>query len=91
MKRNRECVICSHLGDNNYSKDSLEVMSLFSEYGHEHKFLFCKNHSIELFKLGQKKFLLNYMNILADVMETNNPEFLTLLEQYVKRYYHEVH
>lgn len=83
------CVICKHLDAQNASK--LNASHVFTEEGAKIKVLLCRHHEVELFTLGQKKFFLTYNKILLDVLNSEEVEFLRLLERTVRKHYEEIY
>lgn len=85
MEQTCKCVICRNY-DLEYDRaDTYDMCSLFNESGKEVSIKLCKVHSIELFKSGQKNFLLNHYKILVDLIDSNDNAFLEVLEETVKK------
>jgi len=86
MSKSRECTICKHLGKKTYEDLELEAGFLYNELDGPApvRVRLCRPHSVELFKLGQKKFLLNYKKILFDLVNSDEMEFVKILERTVR-------
>ena len=85
MKKKVECTICKHYG-NATPEGELERTQLYDDVGSPVKVNLCRSHSVQLFKLGQKKFLLSHYKILVDIMDSDEPKFLKVLEFTVKKH-----
>lgn len=85
MAHKCKCVICRHYGYDQDKSFDYDKASLFSEEGKEIRVTLCKVHAVELFKIGQKKFLLNHYKILVDLVDSDDIGFLEVLEETVKR------
>lgn len=70
------CMICEHYGED---KKAEEQDSIYY-YNKEIKLALCRNHSIELFKNGQNKFLLKHCKLVESVVGSNNPKLMKVLE-----------
>lgn len=86
MSKSRECTICKHLGKKATEELELEAGFLYNELDGPApvRVKLCRRHSVELFKLGQKKFLLNYKIILFDLVNSDEMEFVKILERTVR-------
>lgn len=85
-----QCTICKHYGLATPSPNKVERVSLFD--GEESiSIMLCQAHSVEIFKSGQKKFLLAHHKILEEVVSSDSPKFLELLEKTFKENYHELY
>lgn len=78
----KECTICKHIGKQ--TQGNLERAQLFDEVGTPVNILLCRAHAVELFKSGQKKFLINHYQILVDVISSDETKFLDVLERTVR-------
>ncbi|MBD66813.1 MAG: hypothetical protein CME62_16540 [Halobacteriovoraceae bacterium] len=78
----KECTICKHLGHK--TQGSLERAQLFDEVGTPISIYLCRAHSVELFRSGQKKFLLSHYKILVDVISSDETKFLDVLEKTIR-------
>lgn len=79
----RECTICKHYGSSTERPGDLERAQLYDEVGTPVNILLCRNHSVELFKGGQKSFLLSHYKILIDIISSDETKFLDILEKTV--------
>lgn len=86
MAKKRECTICKHYGRKSPESDDLERTQVYDETGAPVPINLCKAHSVELFKKGQKNFLLSHYKILIDLVASDEPKFLDVLERTVKKY-----
>lgn len=77
--KKNECTICKHLSKPTVGK--LERAQLFDEVGTPVSINFCRTHSVELFKMGQRKFLVSYHRILNEIISTDETKFLDILEK----------
>lgn len=85
MQQICKCVICRHYGYEQDKSTDYDRASLFNENAKEVVIKLCKVHAIELFKIGQKKFLLNHYKILVDIVDSDDLNFLEILEETVKK------
>lgn len=83
-KKKVECTICKHYGDETDDSKMLERTKIFDESGNPVNIILCRKHSVELFKLGQKKFLLTHYKILVDIIASDETKFLDILEKTIK-------
>lgn len=79
--RTRECTVCKHYGLETGQPEKLEQTKLFDEGDRVVTVLLCRKHSVDLFKQGQKKFLLEHYQILNEVINSDEPKFIELLEK----------
>lgn len=80
-----ECTICRHYAQETPSGE-LERTNLYDEVGAPVPIRLCRAHSVQLFRLGQKKFLLSHFKILVDLMDSNDPKFIDILEATCRKY-----
>jgi hypothetical protein len=82
----RACTICKHLGKSSHSHENLDMGYLYNGQNTVFpvKVHLCRSHSVELFKRGQKRFLLNYRSIINDVVNSDEVEFLRILDKTVR-------
>lgn len=80
----KECTICKHYGKVTSDPEKLERSTIFDEVGTPVPILLCRSHSVELFKSGQKKFLINHYQILVDIISSDETKFLEVLEKTVR-------
>lgn len=85
MSKKRECTICKHYGRPTPDESSLERTQVYDETGSPVPINLCKSHSVQLFKLGQKKFLLSHYKILIDLVASDEPKFLEVLEKTIRK------
>lgn len=87
MDKVRACTICKHLGKVTEEATDLEAGFLYNDIDNpaQVKIRLCRSHSVELFKLGQKKFLVNYKQILFDLVNSDEMEFVRILERTVRK------
>ena len=83
-RKKSECTICKHEGEETDDSKRLERTKIFDENGNPVNIILCRKHAVELFKLGQKKFLLTHYKILADIIASDETKFLEVLEQTIK-------
>lgn len=74
------CTICEHYG---IKRESSENSILFHNEK-EIKISLCTEHSVDLFKQGQKKFLISHHKILFNIIDSNNTKFIELLSETYK-------
>ena len=84
MAKKKECTICKHYGDKTDDPDKLERAQLFDENGNPVPVQLCRSHNVELFQMGQKKFLCSHYRILVDLIDSDEPKFLAVLEQVIQ-------
>jgi len=80
--KKHECTICKHYGQKTATK--LERAQLFDEVGTPININLCRSHAVELFKNGQKKFLLSHYKILVDIISSDETKFLDILEKTIR-------
>jgi hypothetical protein len=80
----KECTICKHYGLPTQDSEQLERTSLYDEMGTGVPINLCRKHAVELFKLGQKRFLVAHYRILLEVVQSDEHKFLEVLEMTVK-------
>lgn len=85
MSKKKACTICKHYGVETPDEAVLERTQVFDETGTPVPILLCRSHSVELFKNGQKKFLLSHYKILVDLVGSDEMKFLEILEKTVKK------
>ena len=68
------CMVCKYLGDHSHKELSKE--KIFRDRGNALVVSLCYNHSWELFRNGQKKFLDQYRNNFMQVFGTETEEEL---------------
>jgi len=86
MGQERECTICKHYGLPTAASEILERTKLFDEEGAPAVIDLCVKHSVDLFKIGQRRFLLEHYKILVDLIASDEPKFLEILEKTIKKY-----
>lgn len=86
MSAKKICTICKHLGKDVEAAEVVEIGYLFDDIqaGSAVKIRLCRKHSVELFKQGQRKFLIDYRRILFDLVNSDEMEFIKILEKTVK-------
>jgi hypothetical protein len=82
--KQKECVICKHYGDETPDPFKLEKTQIFDEIGNPLMILLCRAHAVELFKMGQRKFLMSHYKILVDIISSDETKFLEVLENTVR-------
>ena len=87
----RECTICKHYGRPTELPEDLEKEILYDDVGSPVKVNLCRTHSVELFKSGQKKFLVKHYKILVEIISSDEMKFLDLLEKTVKENLDEIY
>lgn len=79
--KSRECTICKHHGLETAQPEKLEKEKLFDDDDSFVQILLCRKHSVDLFKMGQKKFLTEHYQILNEVVNSDEPKFIELLDK----------
>jgi hypothetical protein len=77
--RKLECIICKHYGTKTIGH--LERAQLFDEMGSPLNVNLCRSHAVELFKAGQRKFLISHYRILEETISSDDTKFLEILEK----------
>lgn len=87
MEKVKACTICKHLGKITAESSELEASFLYNDIENPAtiKIRLCRSHSVELFKLGQKKFLINHKQILCDLVNSDEMEFIKILERTLRK------
>jgi hypothetical protein len=86
MSKKRQCTICKHYGKQTPKGEILEMSPLYEEGGEPVPIALCRTHSVQLFKLGQKSFLLAHYRILVDLMDSDEKKFINLLDRTVRKF-----
>jgi len=83
MEKVKACTICKHLGKVTEESRDLDASFLYNDIDNPAsiKIRLCRSHSVELFKLGQKRFLINHKQILHDLVNSDEMEFIRILER----------
>ena len=86
MSKPNTCTICKHIGREMDESCTLEASFLYTnkQEAEPVRIHLCRTHSVELFKRGQKKFLLNYKRILDDLIDSDEMEFIRILDKTVR-------
>ena len=79
-----ECTICKHYGRKTTDLKNLERTTLYDDMGNPVGINLCRKHSVDLFQMGQRKFLMGHYRILVDILSSDEPKFISLLEKTVK-------
>lgn len=80
--QDRRCVICKHMGNQFSSK--LEQNTVYGHGDEPIRVILCRNHAVELFRCGQKRFFIRHYHILFDVLETQENAFLDVMYKTIK-------
>ena len=80
----KDCTICKHYGEDSKDQKSMEKAQLFDEMGTPLNIVLCRKHAVELFKSGQKKFLITHYKILVDLISSDEMKFIDILEKTVR-------
>jgi hypothetical protein len=86
MAKKRECTICKHSNLETPKGEDLENSFLYEEDGEPIKIHLCRRHSVQLFKLGQKSFLLAHYRILVDLIDSDEKKFINILDKTVRKF-----
>ena len=78
----KECTICKHYGE--ATSGEVEKAQIFDEVGTPVNIYLCRTHGVELFKRGQRKFLINHYRILVDIISSDETKFLDVLERTIQ-------
>lgn len=93
-KNDPRCVICKHLDgkhlDVPHSGD-LAYNHVYGGDGSSVRVLLCRSHEVELFQNGQKRFFLQYYQILNDVISSDEAAFMRLFEKTVRANLNEIY
>lgn len=79
-----ECTICKHYGEPTDDTCELEREQIFDEIGTAVHVMLCRKHSVDLFKIGQRRFLVKHYKILVDIISSDEVKFLDILEKTVR-------
>lgn len=80
----KECTICKHYGEETTQPEELDKQLIFDEVGTAVPINLCKKHAVDLFKNGQRRFLVQHYKILVDIISTDEVKFLDILERTVR-------
>lgn len=80
----KECTICKHYGHATDQADELDKQVIFDEVGTPVPINLCKKHAVDLFKNGQRRFLVEHYKILIDIISSDEVKFLDILEKTVR-------
>ena len=86
MNESKKCTICKHLGLETPNLLDVERSYLYENNGDAVAVFLCRTHAVQLFKLGQKSFLLSHYQILNDCVDTDEKKFINILEQTVRKF-----
>lgn len=86
MDKKHECIICKHYGIRTSEVEILEKNHIFDDSGLPVPISLCRKHAVELFKQGQKIFLLSHYKILVDLVASDDTKFLEVLEKTIKKH-----
>lgn len=86
MKKDTKCIICKHKDLPVSSKYSHEM--IFDDKGNSVDITLCHGHSVDLFKSGQKNFLLKHHDILHSIISSEDSKFIRVLTQTARTYFH---
>jgi len=86
MAKKIQCTICKHYGNKTPEGEELEKTQVYDETGTPVPIRLCRSHSVELFKMGQKKFLLHHYRILVELIDSDEPKFISILEYTCKKF-----
>lgn len=90
-KMDRQCTICKHYGIHSEDDQELDKSQIFDENGTAVTLLLCRKHAVELFKEGQRKFLVNHHKILIDLVSSDEAKFIELLQKTVTKNLDEIY
>jgi hypothetical protein len=80
----KECTICKHYGEPTDQDQELDRQVIFDEVGTPVPIHLCKIHAVDLFKNGQRRFLVQHYKILVDIISSDEVKFLDILEKTVR-------
>ena len=80
----KECTICKHYGEPTDDPEILEKAQIYDEVGTPVSINLCRQHSVDLFRKGQKKFLVQHSKILVDIISSDEAKILELIAQTVR-------
>jgi hypothetical protein len=85
-KKSTECTICKfHSSTGNYINSASSRETVFDDAGAPIAIPLCHHHAVELFKLGQKRFLLNQYNTAKDLIGYDEDRLLGLIFKTAQR------
>ena len=80
----KECTICKHYGEPTVQDRELDRQVIFDEVGTPVAIHLCNKHAVDLFKNGQRRFLVQHYKILVDIISSDEVKFLDILEKTVR-------
>lgn len=80
----KECTICKHYGEKTDANEDLDKQVIFDEVGTPVTITLCRKHAVDLFKSGQRRFLVQHYKILVDIISSDEVKFLDILEKTVR-------
>ena len=84
--RRKVCTICKHLGLDHHHEQQLDTGYLYDGVrARSIKLILCRSHAVELFRQGQKKFLISKRKILYDLVNSDEKDFIRILEKTVQQ------
>jgi hypothetical protein len=86
MSKKKECTICKHSNLVTPVGEDLENSFLYEDNGDPIRIQLCRKHSVQLFKLGQKSFLLAHYRILVDLIDSDEKKFINILDKTVRKF-----
>ncbi len=87
----KDCTICKHYGQPTDCPEDLEKEQIFDEIGTPVNILLCRKHSVDLFQIGQRRFLIQHYKILVDIISSDEIKFLDILEKTVRENMDEIY
>ena len=87
MDKPKLCTICKHYGLETPQelRPDLERTQIYDEFGRVVSIQLCRKHAVDLFKTGQKRFLLSHYRILVDLVGSEEMKFIEILQKTVQR------
>ncbi len=83
MSKKLKCAVCSLYGVENEKDISREL--LFKDEGEDFPVLLCRQHSVELFKQGQKRFCIHHFETANQIVVAENSTFLNFILEIAKK------
>lgn len=76
----KKCTVCKYYNKNHFDQQ-LEGAEIYDYNGLRIPLLLCRKHSVDLFKVGQRRFLLDHYKILVGLVGFEDYRFLEVLHK----------
>ncbi len=82
-EKDRRCLVCKYCGDKKYK--NLSSSSFYGREGRGVRVYLCHKHEIELFILGQVRFLRKYYPVFLNSISNDDNSFFKVADQILSK------